>query len=69
MINVFRDRYESPSQELSIRYASKCVKDIFYTEQIVLLYKLPGFVTEVYLNYDCGLYTTNLFEDLTKGTI
>jgi len=35
-------------------------------EQIVLLYKLPGFVTEVYLNFDCGLYTTNLFEDLTK---
>jgi brefeldin A-resistance guanine nucleotide exchange factor 1 len=35
-------------------------------EQIVLLYKLPGFVTEVYLNYDCGLYTSNLFEDLTK---
>ena len=30
------------------------------------LYKLPGFITELYLNYDCGLYTDNLFEDLTK---
>jgi len=30
------------------------------------MYKMPGFITELYLNYDCGLYTTNLFEDLTK---
>jgi len=35
-------------------------------EQIVLMYKMPGFITELYLNFDCGLYTTNLFEDLTK---
>ena len=35
-------------------------------ELVVQLYKLPGFVTELYLNYDCGLYTANLFEELTK---
>ena len=35
-------------------------------EALVQLYKLPGFVTELYLNYDCGLYSSNLFEDLTK---
>ena len=38
-------------------------------EQMVLMYKMPGFITELYLNYDCNLYTTNLFEDLTKGKI
>jgi len=35
-------------------------------ELLVQLYKKPGFVTELYLNYDCGLYTDNLFEELTK---
>ena len=40
-----------------------------YLEQMVLMYKMPGFITELYLNYDCNLYTTNLFEDLTKGKI
>merc|ERR1719334_397681 len=35
-------------------------------EVLVQLYKVPGFVTELYLNYDCGMYTSNLFEDLTK---
>merc|ERR1719500_1996239 len=35
-------------------------------EALVQLYKLPGLVTELYLNFDCGLYTSNLFEDLTK---
>jgi len=41
--------------------------ELLFLEQIVLMYKMPGFITEVYLNYDCGLYTHNLFEDLTKG--
>ena len=40
-----------------------------YLEQMVLMYKMPGFITELYLNYDCNLYTTTLFEDLTKGKI
>jgi len=35
-------------------------------ELLVQLYKMPGFVTELYLNYDCGMYTDNLFEELTK---
>lgn len=33
---------------------------------IVSLWRIPNFVTELYLNYDCDLYCSNLFEDLTK---
>lgn len=33
---------------------------------IVELWRIPGFVAELYVNYDCDLYATNLFEDLTK---
>ena len=35
-------------------------------ESIVQLLRVPGLVTELYLNYDCDLYCTNLFEDLMK---
>ncbi|TKR64527.1 hypothetical protein L596_025041 [Steinernema carpocapsae] len=35
-------------------------------ESLVHLWRIPGLVTELYLNYDCDLYCTNLFEDLTK---
>lgn len=35
-------------------------------ESVVQLLRIPGLVTELYLNYDCDLYCTNLFEDLTK---
>ncbi len=30
------------------------------------LYRLPGFLTQLYLNFDCDMYTSNVFEDLTK---
>ena len=53
IINSEGGRVSQEQKELSI-------------ELLVLLYKLPGFVTELYLNYDCGLYTANLFEELTK---
>ncbi|CAG7832914.1 unnamed protein product [Allacma fusca] len=33
---------------------------------LVQLWKLPCFVTELYLNYDCDLYCSNIFEDTTK---
>merc|ERR1719225_423508 len=35
---------------------------------IVRLYKMskPNFITQLYVNYDCDLYTHNIFEDLTK---
>ncbi len=33
---------------------------------LLQLLRLPGFPTELYLNYDCSLNCTNLFEDLTK---
>ena len=35
-------------------------------EIIVRFYRIPGFLTQLYLNFDCGMYTTNIFEDLTK---
>ncbi|XP_072280556.1 Golgi-specific brefeldin A-resistance guanine nucleotide exchange factor 1 isoform X3 [Pyxicephalus adspersus] len=35
-------------------------------EAIVQLWRIPSFVTELYINYDCDFYCTNLFEDLTK---
>lgn len=33
---------------------------------IVQLWRIPGLVTELYLNYDCDLYCSNLFDDMTK---
>ncbi|XP_064640698.1 Golgi-specific brefeldin A-resistance guanine nucleotide exchange factor 1-like [Lineus longissimus] len=35
-------------------------------ESVVQLWRIPGLVTELYLNYDCDIYCSNLFEDLTK---
>ena len=35
-------------------------------ETLVQLLRIPGLSAELYLNYDCDLYSTNLFEELTK---
>ncbi|KAM3606518.1 uncharacterized protein V6R79_017763 [Siganus canaliculatus] len=35
-------------------------------ESVVQLWRIPTFVTELYINYDCDFYCSNLFEDLTK---
>ncbi|XP_074647787.1 Golgi-specific brefeldin A-resistance guanine nucleotide exchange factor 1-like isoform X2 [Tubulanus polymorphus] len=35
-------------------------------ESVVQLWRIPGLVTELYLNYDCDIFCSNLFEDLTK---
>ena len=35
-------------------------------ESLVQLLRIPGLVTELYLNYDCDLYCSSLFEDLMK---
>jgi hypothetical protein len=35
-------------------------------ETVVQLWRIPGLVTELYLNYDCDLYCPNLYEELTK---
>ncbi|XP_045926331.1 Golgi-specific brefeldin A-resistance guanine nucleotide exchange factor 1 isoform X3 [Micropterus dolomieu] len=35
-------------------------------EALVQLWRIPSFVTELYINYDCDFYCSNLFEDLTK---
>ncbi|CAG0916826.1 unnamed protein product [Notodromas monacha] len=33
---------------------------------IVRMWRIPGLVTELYLNFDCDVFCTNSFEDLTK---
>ncbi|XP_061693908.1 Golgi-specific brefeldin A-resistance guanine nucleotide exchange factor 1 isoform X4 [Syngnathoides biaculeatus] len=35
-------------------------------EALVQLWRIPSIVTELYINYDCDFYCSNLFEDLTK---
>ncbi|KAL6262377.1 hypothetical protein P5V15_007466 [Pogonomyrmex californicus] len=35
-------------------------------EAIVRLWRIPGLPAELYLNYDCALYCTNLYEELMK---
>ncbi len=35
-------------------------------ESIVQLLRIPGVVAELYINYDCDLYSSTLFEDLMK---
>lgn len=35
-------------------------------DNILQLWRIPGFVNELYLNYDSDMYCTNLYEDLTK---
>lgn len=35
-------------------------------DTILQLWRIPGFVTELYLNYDCHMYCPNLFEELGK---
>ncbi|XP_055384486.1 Golgi-specific brefeldin A-resistance guanine nucleotide exchange factor 1 isoform X2 [Condylostylus longicornis] len=35
-------------------------------DNILQLWRIPGFVAELYINYDCDLYCSDLFENLTK---
>lgn len=35
-------------------------------EAVLQFWRIPGLITELYLNYDCDLFCSNLFEDLTK---
>ncbi|XP_069466354.1 Golgi-specific brefeldin A-resistance guanine nucleotide exchange factor 1 [Ambystoma mexicanum] len=35
-------------------------------DAIVQLWRIPSFVSELYINYDCDYYCASLFEDLTK---
>jgi len=35
-------------------------------ESVVQLLRIPGLVTELYINYDCDLYCSCLFEELMK---
>ncbi|XP_008550800.1 Golgi-specific brefeldin A-resistance guanine nucleotide exchange factor 1 isoform X1 [Microplitis demolitor] len=35
-------------------------------EAITRLWRIPGLPAEMYINYDCGLYSSNLYEELMK---
>ncbi|XP_028983448.1 Golgi-specific brefeldin A-resistance guanine nucleotide exchange factor 1 isoform X2 [Betta splendens] len=35
-------------------------------EALVQLWRIPSFVSELYVNYDCDFYCSSLFEELTK---
>lgn len=50
------------SENLKMPYEMKEVA----LEALVQLWRIPSFVTELYINYDCDFYCSNLFEDLTK---
>jgi len=40
--------------------------NLIVLECLVQIWKIPGLVTELYLNYDCGLYCSDLYDDITK---
>lgn len=35
-------------------------------DNLLQLLRIPGFAAEIFINYDCDVYCTNLFENLTK---
>lgn len=35
-------------------------------DNLLQLCRIPGFTAELYINYDCDLYSTNIFEDLSQ---
>uniref|UniRef100_A0A1A9WV30 SEC7 domain-containing protein n=1 Tax=Glossina brevipalpis TaxID=37001 RepID=A0A1A9WV30_9MUSC len=35
-------------------------------DNLLQLWRLPGFVTELYINYDCALYCSDVFENITN---
>ncbi|XP_038222593.1 Golgi-specific brefeldin A-resistance guanine nucleotide exchange factor 1 [Zerene cesonia] len=35
-------------------------------ENLAQMFRIPGLCTELYLNFDCDVYCTNVFEELTK---
>lgn len=37
-----------------------------FSDFLIQLWKLPCFAAELYLNYDCDLFCSNIFEDTTK---
>ena len=50
------------SEQTKISYEQKEIA----LETIVQLLRIPGLPAELYLNYDCDIYSANLFEELTK---
>ena len=64
-INTFVFSLWTAKDRPSLTQISYEIKELAI-DNIVSLWSIPNFVTELYLNYDCDLYCSNLFEDLTK---
>lgn len=60
------ERYFRTLMEIVGADTSRYERKEMALEAIVHLFRVPNLAGELYLNYDCGLYCTNLFEDLTK---
>ncbi|CAH1405648.1 unnamed protein product [Nezara viridula] len=62
------ERYLSRLTEIIISDSSKISYEHreIALESVVHLWRIPGLVTELYLNYDCALYCPNLYEELTN---
>ena len=65
---IFDQMYLTRLSEIVVSESPKVTYDQreIALESIVQLWRIPGLVTELYLNYDCDLYCSNLFEELTK---
>ncbi|KAL3273590.1 hypothetical protein HHI36_015022 [Cryptolaemus montrouzieri] len=50
------------SESIKVTYEHKEIA----LDNVFQLWRIPGLVTELYLNYDCDMYCTNLYENLTK---
>ncbi|KAF2354695.1 Sec7 domain [Trinorchestia longiramus] len=50
------------SEATNVSYAHKELA----LETVVQLWRIPGLITELFVNFDCDLYSDNTFEDLTK---
>lgn len=50
------------SEQSKVTYEQKEIA----LETVVQFLRIPGLSAELYLNYDCDLYLSNLFEELTK---
>ncbi|CAO1373131.1 unnamed protein product [Diamesa tonsa] len=57
--------------KLSDIIVSENTRIVYETRELALdnllqLFRVPGFAAELYINYDCDLYCANLFENITK---
>ena len=64
----FSQMYLSRLSEVIVSESAKVPYDRkeIALEMVWQLWRIPGFVTELYINYDCDMYCSNIFEDYVK---